>query len=497
MSKSNLDGVTTSEIEFMKEVKTTFNNSSPTSSSTVRPLKPILRAAATSAAATPLHTTNSRPVNVYSNATETTHSESGFNFSGIDSLGEPIKGFVQTTNASLAAKELERAGVRVFSISERRKGRQKHRHPTSIELATLAEQFGDLMEIGESPTQVCRLLSFAQTNKILADALLNAAELVINGWSLSEAFAAQRDHKEKPIFPVTFICALRIGEEVGTAADSESGKNKSAFLLTLHRFAEAEKKADSIRSKIRSALMYPIAVIAFCIVAVGIVEYFVMPKMVELYTSLLTGDDTQLPLITRIMIGGSDFLTSWWGIVFVITLIIGAILFTGWAKSSEGSNRIKVAVLRLPIFGTFFRHYYAAQTLRTLAMLSSGIPSMTERFQVAAETSTNPEFAEMLMHVRHQFMTESTDLHKLFVPYPFLMGKEFAGVLMTFEKTADMQTTFHNYAKVVETRAERELEAVLFWLQNFAIVPVGIFVGFIVAALYSPMFELAGRIGSK
>jgi type II secretory pathway component PulF len=59
-----------------------------------------------------------------------------------------------------------------------------------------------------------------------------------------------------------------------------------------------------------------------------------------------------------------------------------------------------------------------------------------------------------------------------------------------------MQTTFHNYAKVVETRAERELESALFWLQNFAIVPVGIFVAFIVAALYSPMFELAGRMSN-
>jgi type IV pilus assembly protein PilC len=194
------------------------------------------------------------------------------------------------------------------------------------------------------------------------------------------------------------------------------------------------------------------------------------------------------------MIGASDFLTSWWGIAFTLALIIGLFILSGWAKSPEGSNKIKVASLRLPVFGSFFRHYYAAQTLRTLAMLASGIPSMTERFLVAAETSSNPEYSEMLLHVRNRFMTESTDLHKLFVPYPFLMGKEFAGVLMTFEKTADMQTTFHNYAKVVETRAERELEAALFWLQNFAIVPVGIFVAFIVAALYSPMFELAGRM---
>lgn len=423
------------------------------------------------------------------------YSDNGFNFVGEDSLGEVVKGFVQTTEADLAEKELERAGIRVQSINAKRGMKKKNRRPTGVEFATLAEQFGDLMEIGESPTQVCRLLSFAQTNTLLAEALLNASDLVINGRSLSEAFAAQRDAKGQPLFPITFICALRIGEEVGATSDFESGTSKSAFLLTLRRFAEAEKKADAIRSSIRSALMYPVAVVIFCIIAVGIVEYYVMPKMVELYTSLLTGENAQLPLITRIMIGGSDFLTSWLGIIAMMILILGALAFIRWAKSKDGSDRLKVFCLRLPVFGSFFRHYYAAQTLRTLAILASGIPSMTERFAVAAQTTTNPEYAAMLMHVRHRFMTESTDLHKLFVPYPFLMGKEFEGVLMTFEKTADMQGTFHNYAKVVEVRAERELEKVLFWFQNFAIVPVGIFVGFIVAALYSPMFELAGKIG--
>jgi type IV pilus assembly protein PilC len=436
-------------------------------------------------------------VRVFDDPFEMTRSESGFAFSGIDSLGEPVKGFVQTPEVALATKELERAGISVQSIKQRRQARQKNKRPTSVEFATLAEQFGDLMEIGESPTQVCRLLAYAQTNKVLSNALLNAGELVINGWSLSEAFAAQRDSKGEALFPITFICALRIGEEVGTATDSDTGENKSAFLLTLHRFAEAEKKADSIRSSIRSAMMYPIAVIIFCCIAVAIVMYFVMPRMVELYTSLLTGDNAQLPFITRIMIAGSDFLTSWWGIAFMIIVVISAIAFARWARTKAGSDRLKVFSLRLPVFGSFFRHYYAAQTLRTMAMLASGIPSMTERFLVASETSTNPEYSQMLLHVRHRFMTESTDLHKLFVPYPFLMGKEFAGVLMTFERTADMQNTFHNYAKVVEVRAERELQNVLFWFQNFAIVPVGIFVGFIVAALYSPMFELAGRIGNR
>jgi len=424
-------------------------------------------------------------------------SENGFNFVGLDSLGKSAKGYVQNTDQSMAANELERAGIHVVSINPKRGTRKKNRRPALIEIATLAEQFGDLMEIGESPTQICRLLSFSQTNQMLSDALLDAGELIINGRSLSEAFAAQTDQHEVPIFPVTFICALRIGEEVGTATDTESGVDKSAFLVTLHRFAEAEKKAESIRSSIRSALMYPVAVILFCVIAVGIVEYFVMPRMVLLYSTLLTGANTQLPLITRILIAGSDFLTSWWGVASLVGAGIGIIVFIQWARSPSGSDSLKVASLRLPVFGTFFRHYYCAQTLRTLAMLASGIPSMTERFLVAAETSSNPEYAQMLRHVRHRFMTESTDLHKLFVPYPFLMGKEFAGVLMTFEKTADMQDTFHNYAQVVETRAERELDAVLFWLQNFTIVPVGIFVGFIVVALYSPMFKIAERLGGN
>ncbi|HVF31371.1 MAG TPA: type II secretion system F family protein [Pyrinomonadaceae bacterium] len=436
----------------------------------------------------------SAPVQALDNA-GLLQSDGGFNFAGVDSLGVPVKGFVQTEDPVLAANELQRAGIAVGSLRERRGPRKKFTRPSSVEFATLAEQFGDLMEVGESPTQICRLLAFTQTNRQLSEALLNASEMIINGYSLSEAFSAQVDNKGAPLFPITFICALRIGEEVGTAADAESGVSKSAFLLTLHRFAEAEKKADAIRASIRSAMMYPIAVVIFCVIAVAVVLYFVMPQMVELYNSLLTGENAKLPFITRVMIEASNFLTSWWGFGAVVFILIASLYFWRWAKSPSGSDWMKVTSLRLPVFGSFFRHYYAAQTLRTLAMLSSGIPSMTERFLVAAETSTNPEYAQMLMHVRHRFMTESTDLHKLFIPYPFLMGKEFSGVLQTFERTADMQNTFHNYAKVVETRAQRELDRVLFWFQNFAIVPVGIFVGFIIAALYSPMFELAGRLG--
>lgn len=427
---------------------------------------------------------------------EMTRSPRGFDYTGLDSLGAAVKGYTQTTELDLAQMELERAGIRVTSIYPRRILRQKTRRPSLMEFASLAEQFGDLMEVGENPVQVCRLLSFTQTNRYLAEALTNCGERIMNGWTLSEAFSAQKDKNGEPLFPVTFICALRIGEEVGTAKDQESGVSQSAFLLTLKRFAETQKKADAIRSSIRSALMYPIAVIAFCFVATGVVLYFVMPRMVDLYSSLLTtSQDKTLPLPTRILIGASDFMLSWWGVALLLVLAGVAVYFIRFVQTPHGSDTIKLMALRMPLFGEFFRDYFAAQTLRNLALLASGIPSMNERLAIAADTSTNPAYQEMLLHVRHRLMVESTDLKKLFKPYPFLMGKEFEGVLMTFEKTADMQGTFHNYARVVETRAERKLEKVLFWLQNFSIVPVGIFVAFVLIALYSPMFELAGRLG--
>src|SRR5512139_1359950 len=149
----------------MNEPKNPFTPlAQPTTATPIRPIAP------------------GRVVSDFDDPFEMGRSEAGFNFTGIDSLGEPVKGFVQTPEIDLATKELERAGIRVQAISPRRGLKQTKRRPTGVEFATLAEQFGDLMEIGESPTQVCRLLSYAQTNKVLAEALMNAGELVMNGW---------------------------------------------------------------------------------------------------------------------------------------------------------------------------------------------------------------------------------------------------------------------------------------------------------------------------
>lgn len=419
--------------------------------------------------------------------------ETQFVFTGTDSLGNEVRGTHPGPDRPTALNELETAGLQVSKLARGSKGSKSKGKPKSTDLATLAEQFGELMEIGESPSQVCRILAATQTNKHLSDSLKSAGEMVLNGLTLSEAFASQKYPNGTPIYPATFVTALRVGEEVGTATDSATGGKKSAFLLTLGRFAETERKAEAIRSSIKSALMYPVAVIIFCLISVAAVLYFVMPRMVELYSALLPGD-AQLPWPTRILVNASDFLTSVVGLAVMAVVLLLILIWIRWLRTPQGDEFVKTRCIRLPLFGSFFRLYFASQTLRTLAILSAGIPSMTERLKVAAETSTNPEYARMLNHVRHRFVLQSTELSKLFAPYYFLMGEEFRGVLITYEQTADMQDSFHNYAKLMETRAERELEGVLFYFQNFAIVPVGLFIGFIVLALYSPMFEIAGRV---
>src|SRR6476620_10053752 len=216
----------------MKEMnKTSEAAANGSSRPHVLPFNAPLRRSAPTIAAAPRPQAQSPRVQERS-AFQLQNSEGGFNFSGVDSLGNTVNGFVQTQEPQLAEKELERAGISVVSISEKRGSRQKNRRPKSIEFATLAEQFGDLMEIGESPTQVCRLLAYAQTNTMLQEALLDASVLIMNGRSLSEAFSEQVDNKGERLFPITFICALRIGEEVGSASDFKNGESKSAFLLT-------------------------------------------------------------------------------------------------------------------------------------------------------------------------------------------------------------------------------------------------------------------------
>lgn len=431
----------------------------------------------------------------YQELGEIAESETGYVWYGTDSLGRDFKLESYEATPPEVERELFDAGIHLSYLKNRTAGRQKRHLPKHRELAGFARNFGEQIEAGNTPLSIIEMLADAEVNQTFKEALKGAYNALQNGRRLHEAFEMQRDHKERPVFPRELISALEIGESIGAGLNRDTGKKESGLLVTLNRFAEGQEKADQIKSSIRSAMMYPLIVAVTAIGAIAAVTIFVMPIMKGMYEALLQGKaDTKLPFLTRVMIALSEFVWSPLGALTIIAGIIAGILFIKWWKSPGGQEFKGRRIIFLPGVGGFYRMLYASQLLRYLSMLAAGVGDIKEQLKLAAETTHNPVYREMLEHIGYQYRVQGKAMTVMFKPYLMLFGREFLSALLTADKTGDASAPFHRYAQVLEIRANRQLETVLTIMKNAIIFPLGIIVALVVAAIILPFFELAGRL---
>lgn len=421
-------------------------------------------------------------------------SDGGYKWRGVDALGREFKLESYARTAAEAEKELVDAGIQVTGLKPKTIARKKRHLPKHQELASFARNFGEQIEAGNTPQQIIKMLAEAEVNDTMADALRGAYNALQNGRQLHEAFALQQDHKRRSVFPRELISALDIGESIGATTNKDTGKKESGLLVTLGRFADGQEKAQKIKSSIRSAMMYPAIVAIVAIGAIAVVTIFVMPIMKGMYEALLQGKDTQLPFLTRVMIGLSEFVWSWWGLFSIIGVIAAFAFFIKWWKSPAGQEFKGRHIIFLPGVGNFYRMLYASQLLRYLSMLSAGGLEIKQQMKLAGETTQNPVYREMLENLHYQYRVQGKAITPMFKPYLLLFGREFLGTLLTADESGDPSGPFHRYAQILEIRVNRQLEDVLMILKTVIIFPIGLIVALIVAAIILPFFELAGRI---
>lgn len=436
---------------------------------------------------------------------EIADSPNGYFYWGKDFRGRDIdtfpvlprleRAFIPTENAETAIKELTDAGITDIKLKRRSIKKKKRHLPTREELADFAEQFIDLYESGTDIVGVCRTLAGSSTNPTMTKALQSVVNELQKGTPLDEAFAVQVNEKDEYVFPLGLVAACNVGIEVGATPDMEGGESKEALSVALKDFIEAQRAAELMRSRIVSALRYPIGVLTICIVLTGGVLYALIPKMKDLYLGLFSGKgSTELPFMTQILISASDHLLSWYG----MTIVAGssaAIFFTlRWLRTDTGQEFWANPKIHLPVFGKFYRKFHGAETLRLLALLSAGGAPVQERFKKAAQASSNRIYRERLEHYAYRFSFRPGHLAPLFKGDAFLFGEGFNSQLVSMQTSGMMQLTFHRYARTLEKQANRELEKVLNFVETYAIVPICVILGFIIIALYSPVLELGSRI---
>lgn len=425
---------------------------------------------------------------------EIADSPNGYSFSGFDALGLPLKLQNYAPTAVEADKELRQAGVKITRLAPLKISKKRAHLPKYREMAFLARSIGELTEAGHTPLEICKSLGEADANPTLGNALLGVVNALHNGKELHAAFEMQRDSKGRPVFEREFVMAIQIGTTIGSATNQETDKKEAGMLMTLRRYAESKEQADEIRSAIMMALIYPAAVVVVAILAVAIVTIKVMPAMEEFYLALLADKkDQSLPFITQVMLGISHFVWSFWGLFSFVGLSVGLFFFFRWLRTPGGQEAKGRFVIKVPIIGEFYRLLFASQLLRYLSMLSDGLTDVGARFKMAADTTENPVYREMLLSQAY-LLGLGTPITPIFKPYLYLFGRDFLTQLLTADKTGSYSEPFYRYAQMLEERAKRQLKSVLSLMEIVIIAFLAIVVGFIVAAIFLPFIELSGRI---
>jgi len=339
------------------------------------------------------------------------------------------------------------------------------------EIAIFTRQFSVMIDAGLPLVQCLEILGSQQNNRTFQKIIFQVRQDVESGATLADAL-----RKHPQAFDDLYSNMVAAGE-AGGILDT-----------ILQRLSVYIEKIVKLRAAVRSALVYPVAVI---LIAVGVV-WVILWKVIPTFATLFEGLGAQLPLPTRITIALSKFIGSWWWMIF-ISIGLTAYLINRYYKTPSGRYRIDKLLLKVPVLGTVLRKIAVARFCRTLGTLvSSGVPIL-EGLEITAKTAGNAVVAQAIMATRasvEQGKTISEPLKGTDVFPPMVVQMVAVG-----EQTGALETMLNKIADFYEDEVDEATANMLAMLEPIMIMFLGIVIGGIVISMYMPMFDLITKIG--
>ena len=337
-------------------------------------------------------------------------------------------------------------------------------------LAVFTRQFSVMIDAGLPLVQCLEILGTQEEDKNFAAVILQTRSDVEAGKSLADAM-----RKHPKTFDALFTNMIAAGE-AGGILDT-----------ILKRLATYIEKAVKLTGQVKSAMIYPIAVILIAGVVVGVILWKVIPTFAQLFAGL--GAD--LPLPTRIVIAASNNLVTY----FLPLLVAGGIagyLFKRYYATDAGRHVVDAVLLKLPILGNILRKIAVARFCRTLAtLISSGVPIL-DGLEITARTSGNAIVEDGIMTTRKSIErgeTIAAPLKETAVFPP--MVTQMIGV---GEATGALDTMLAKIADFYEEEVDVAVAGLLTLLEPVMIALLGVVVGGIVIAMYLPIFDLISKL---
>lgn len=396
-----------------------------------------------------------------------------YNYKAMDKNGKAKKGSIEAINPEKAKEKLKSEGLIVQEIKEQgvaKAGRGKK--VKDKDLAVFCKQFASVLNAGVTIISALEMMSEQLENKTLQRALQEAQAYVQKGGTLADAF------KLNPkVFPPIMINM--------TAAGEMSGNLEICFeRLTTHF-----ETANALHSKVKGAVTYPIVILIVVVAVVAVLLVGVIPQFSQMFDDL----GSELPAATQMLVNLSDFLQHKW---YVVIIIVAALVFglKAFGKTEAGSLMYAKIGMKAPLFGNLTVKSAAATFSRTMATLMASGISLIDAVEQVAKMINNRIIREALLDAKVQIskgVPLSKPLRDCGIFPPMLPQMTRIG-----EETGNIEDMMDKVADYYEMEVNDATDALTAAMEPLIIVIMGVVVGGIVMAIYSPMLSMYDAVDS-
>jgi type IV pilus assembly protein PilC len=390
-----------------------------------------------------------------------------------DKQGKILQGSLDADSTTLVANKLREMGFVPLAIDKKASGGLKTEiklpgagKPKIKDIAVFSRQFAVMIDSGLSLLRALYILEEQTENKVLAKILGEVRQDVEKGSSLSQALG-----RHPKTFNRLYVSMVRSGE-IGGSLDR-----------VLIQLADTIEKQVALRQKIKSAMTYPVAVLALVILILMAMLVFIVPTFKTLYDDL----GGTLPLPTRVLLAVSAIMVK--ALPIIILAVTGFVFaFKRWIESDKGRAVWDSFKLRVPVFGKLVRLIALTRFSKTLAaLLRSGVPIL-ESLEITSDTVGNTVVAAAVKDVQEgvkqgEPIAKRLENHPVFPPMVVQM-------LAVGEETGAVDTMLEKVGDFYEREVEATVESLTSLLEPLLICVLGGAVGSMVVSLYMPMFNI-------
>jgi len=393
---------------------------------------------------------------------------------GKSASGEARKGQIKAKSASDANTLLRRQRIIPTKVSEKPKGISisfsKKKKVTAKDVVVFVRQFATMIDAGLPLVQCLEILGSQQDNPTFKEILVQIKEDVESGSTFADSLK-----KHPSVFDSLFVNLIAAGE-IGGILDT-----------ILNRLAEYIEKAEKLKSKVKSAMVYPVSIIVVAIVITTGLLWFVIPIFATMFADM----GGTLPLPTQIVINLSDFMKAYWYAIFG-SMYASFYAFKKYYASPKGRAVCDKLFLKAPVAGPLIRKVAVAKFCSTMAtMLSSGVPIL-DSLTIVSKTAGNVVIENALIETRTAISEGKT------IVEPLERTKVFPSMVVQMiavgEATGALDVMLAKIAEFYEQEVDTAVDGLTALMEPAIMVVLGGLVGGLIIAMYLPIFSMAGNI---